>query len=51
MVLQANNGKAGAERLERMAIMEAALCTSISHPNIVQVRVMESMLLLRLHLL
>lgn len=28
----------GAEKLERMAIMEAAISSSLSHPNVVQVR-------------
>ncbi len=35
MVLHSN--MSGAEKYERMAIMEAAISSSLSHPNIVQV--------------
>ena len=31
------SGTSGMEKRERMAIMEAAISTSLSHPNIVQV--------------
>lgn len=38
MVLPAN--MSGAEKREKMAVMEAAISSSLSHPNIVQVRVL-----------
>ena len=37
MILPAN--MSGAEKREKMAVMEAAISSSLSHPNIVQVRV------------
>ena len=36
MVLPAN--MSGAEKREKMAVMEAAISSTLSHPNIVQVR-------------
>ena len=42
MILPAN--MTGSERRERKAIMEAAISSSLSHPNIVQVGMFESII-------